>query len=346
MTLSSPQLRPLDIADPSTVSRWLDLHEAIAEHDFPHHPVQTPALLAAGLAVPSPDSSTREWLWWEDGEAVGGCRATLFLKENGSLCQGSVYVHPRHRRRGMGTALLEHLESFAAEQGRSVVSGWPPLALGAAENDTVGPFAERTGYERALSGKVRRNVLAETMGPGLARKEAAALPKAEGYRITGWAGPVPEKYAAGYAALESRMLADQPTGSWVREDSEYDVDRIRAGERIERRRGLTAVHTIAVQERTGEVAGHTQLWVIPGEEKWANQGITIVDPAHRGRQLGLLMKVANQRRLRSLRPGIERVFSANANANAPMAAVNDALGYEVFGGSAVFQKRLDGGNGQ
>ena len=60
---------------------------------------------------------------------------------------------------------------------------------------------------------------------------------------------------------------------------------------------------------------------------WGFQSGTIVAPEHRGRRLGLAVKVANHRRLREHFPECRVLVTGNADVNAPMNAVNEALGY-------------------
>jgi hypothetical protein len=54
---------------------------------------------------------------------------------------------------------------------------------------------------------------------------------------------------------------------------------------------------------------------------------TIVSREHRGHRLGLLVKLANLRLLREVSPKTRYLNTWNADDNAPMVAVNDALGY-------------------
>ncbi len=48
---------------------------------------------------------------------------------------------------------------------------------------------------------------------------------------------------------------------------------------------------------------------------------------HRGRGLGLLVKIANVRRLAEGSPATTRLKTFNADENAPMRRINDALGF-------------------
>ncbi len=91
---------------------------------------------------------------------------------------------------------------------------------------------------------------------------------------------------------------------------------------------------------TGEVAALTQVTVDPSDPGWGFQLITAVIAAHRGHRLGLLVKVAMLEWLATAEPKLERITTWNAEDNTHMIAVNEALGYIVFGASAT-SWRLD-----
>jgi hypothetical protein len=73
----------------------------------------------------------------------------------------------------------------------------------------------------------------------------------------------------------------------------------------------------------------------------AMQGGTLVLPDHRGRRLGMGVKVANLRELRAAFPSCAEVVTGNAGVNAAMNAVNDRLGFRVVERCLEMQKRLD-----
>jgi hypothetical protein len=57
------------------------------------------------------------------------------------------------------------------------------------------------------------------------------------------------------------------------------------------------------------------------------QGGTLVLSEHRGRRLGMAVKVANLRAFQSEFAKVRVVHSWNAEANGPMVAINDMLGF-------------------
>jgi hypothetical protein len=70
----------------------------------------------------------------------------------------------------------------------------------------------------------------------------------------------------------------------------------------------------------------------------ASQGITVVLPGHRGRRLGMSLKVATLRALREAEPRCRHVFTDNADVNVHMNAVNERLGFVSVEKMVTLQK--------
>ena len=70
----------------------------------------------------------------------------------------------------------------------------------------------------------------------------------------------------------------------------------------------------------------------------AAQADTSVVAGHRGHRLGLRMKLAMIDWLRDERPEVEVVDTWNAAGNAPMIAINDALGCTVVAETISFRR--------
>ena len=77
----------------------------------------------------------------------------------------------------------------------------------------------------------------------------------------------------------------------------------------------------------GTLVGVTEAVLNDAAPERGFQSGTLVDPAHRGHGLGLAIKLANHRRLREHFPQCRLLMTGNADVNAPMNAVNVALGY-------------------
>ena len=75
----------------------------------------------------------------------------------------------------------------------------------------------------------------------------------------------------------------------------------------------------------------------PNDPSIAFQQNTGVDPAHRGRGLAKWVKASMLKRIRNERPHVRRIRTDNAFSNAPILAINDALGYTVVSARTEWQ---------
>jgi RimJ/RimL family protein N-acetyltransferase len=86
--------------------------------------------------------------------------------------------------------------------------------------------------------------------------------------------------------------------------------------------------TIFVRDPNGVCVGGTEIQFAPWDADVARQQNTAIDPAHRGHGLAKWAKAVMLDRMRNERPEVERVRTGNAFSNAPMLAINNALGFE------------------
>jgi len=82
---------------------------------------------------------------------------------------------------------------------------------------------------------------------------------------------------------------------------------------------------VAVDEAAGEVAGYASLMFSPGSTSLAYHDMTAVRPAYRGRGIAAALKRATI--AWALANGLEALDTGNDEHNAPMRAINLALGY-------------------
>jgi GNAT superfamily N-acetyltransferase len=82
---------------------------------------------------------------------------------------------------------------------------------------------------------------------------------------------------------------------------------------------------VAVDRHTGEAVGYASLIMAPGSRTTAYHGMTAVRPAWRGRGIATALKQATIRW--AVEHGLEALETGNDEVNAPMRAVNAALGY-------------------
>ncbi|WP_335991560.1 GNAT family N-acetyltransferase [Glycomyces sp. MUSA5-2] len=333
---------PVDPSNHLLVQSWLDAQESVEEHDFrglrPWHPLGA----LGALVVHDPDTRREKWAAVCDGEVLGYLDLTLSDRDNTHLAGFSIGVRPGSRRHGIGSALLRHAEERAAEDGRTSVSTW--LAVPHESSPDVrgggGPFLIDKGYKRSLEAAIRMCELAAVDEAALDRLWDDCAAKAEGFELVSFHGVPPERIIDGIAYLNNRMYTDMPLGDWDLQEGKVTADTVRGWERQRRQRGQLNLQTAAVHRESGEVAGLTEIQVLAGDERHCMQGNTIVDPRFRGHRLGTMLKIANQRRLQSMRPWMRYVWTGNAESNSQMIAINEAVGYRLAGHETVFQKKL------
>jgi hypothetical protein len=90
----------------------------------------------------------------------------------------------------------------------------------------------------------------------------------------------------------------------------------------------------------GQVAGFSCAIASPVDHRHIDQQATIVAPEHRGHRLGTLVKVALVRELQRAFPDKRVVHTENAETNAHMVAINEALGFRLTSRRGELQKRL------
>ncbi|WP_127479746.1 GNAT family N-acetyltransferase [Nocardioides pantholopis] len=276
-----------------------------------------------------------------NGELVATGLIETPLLDNLERCELSVHVLPGHRRRGLGTAMLAHLERVAGERGRRVLGGETSYAYEAGPEGVgeSGPeFARARGYDLAI-GDVQRVLRLPVEERLLDRLDAEAAPHHTAYRLRSWVGPVPEELLGGWAALTATLNTEAPTGGLDLEPESAEPAAVREGEALAAKQGRTMYNTVALAP-DGALVAYTDLVTTGHEPGRAYQWGTLVRRDHRGHRLGVAVKVANLRLLQAERPDIDHLVTWNAEGNGPMVAVNELLGFEPVARLAEFQKRL------
>ena len=290
-------------------------------------------------------------------DVVGCAKVALPLVDNTHLADIEVYVDPDRRRDGVGSALIGAIERIAEEHGRTSILGFsehvgeppagspgvlePPTGAGRISADHPGArFAQRHGY--ALEQAERYSMLQLPMADAdLDRLQDGAAERAGAdYRVHTWRDEVPDAWAAQVAVLKSRMSTDAPSADLDITESAWDADRIRTWVSEIATRGHGFMLSVAEHVPTATLAAFTMLSYPVAAPEVTYQNDTLVLREHRGHRLGMLVKTANLRALRTARPDARRVHTWNAQENAFMLDINVALGFSLAGIVGIWQKRL------
>lgn len=268
-------------------------------------------------------------------EMVGAGLLVRPLKDNLHSAMAFAYVRPDRTRQGIGRRLVGELEVVAAGDGRTTVQSevyLPPGGSGAAEH-----FARAMGYDVAS----RESIKELTLTDFVERRDALAAraPVPDGYRVVTFDTVCPEEHLASFGRLLGMLMSEVPLGDLDLDASEWTTERIRAAEQRQLDTGRHVQTAMAIAP-DGSAAGVSDVRVDDSDPTHAQVGITIVDPAHRGRRLGLALKLATHDLAVATYPGLLTVDTSNAEVNDHMNAVNEALGYRTIETLLELQKKL------
>ncbi len=150
---------------------------------------------------------------------------------------------------------------------------------------------------------------------------------------------MPDDLVVGWAELTSSLATEAPTGELDLEPEAVSVEVVREREATLARQGRTKYNTVAL-DVDGTVVAYTDLATTVHEPGRAYQWGTLVRRRDRGHRLGVAVKVANLQLLQRERPDIVRLTTYNAEVNAHMIGVNEALGFRPVARLGDFQKKL------
>lgn len=288
-------------------STLASLHLVESEAD-PHGLGEPPRPLDEAIAsYRNPGSAKRRrWLATEDGEAAG---AGLLSHYGGSLVIAAVTVRPAFRRRGIGTALFGTVVEAARADGIRSFYGEYADADGAAFARAVGAVDDQRHIVSILD--LRTAVLPDPAPPA-------------GVELRSWVGATPDELVESLVQARNAM-ADAPVPGGL-DMPRWTVDEQRRDEERWIGRGIPQHVTVAIAD--GEVLALTAVRVPDAVgPRLVHTDDTTTVPNARRRGLATSVKRESLRRLRAVRPDIERVATQNAAHNEAMLAVNRRLGF-------------------
>ena len=257
------------------------------------------------LAASMPDHDLFRWVADEDGALVGYCLALPYPYTAGGNGVALMYVHPDHRRRGIGGEFRRRIHEVF--RGRV-----PGLMLQYVEG-TADSEATATAWGLRETGRHQESFLDLT---ALDRARYDELGRADGIEFVPLREDLDDE---GWQALRDyaaeRFLDSPDSGG----DATFlPVAAFRAAV-AERWMLMTA-------EQDGRPVGITFVVRRPGTDTHTNTWFTGISPEARGRGLSTALKA--RQAIAMAEAGMETLFTQNMDGNEPILRANRTLGFQ------------------
>ena len=256
----------------------------------------SPAAIRHMIDVPSAGQRYLPLVAEREGEIVawGSAGLTVWTSKPGQS-EVMVFVHPDHRKQGIGSQLAERLHQHLTEVGAIRVRTFVhPDGL---------EFARNRGYDGARQ-------------MHFAGVELTSLPEQpatpDGIEVVAFGEVDPRAAYTGDTIASLDEPGDSPMDSM-----EYDrwVEEIWNSPSLDK--------SLSVAAMAGDEMASFTLVETDGDRMWS--GMTGTVPAYRGRGLAKLVKSVALRRAAAA--GITSAYTSNDDENGPMLAINNWLGY-------------------
>jgi GNAT superfamily N-acetyltransferase len=307
---SEDVLRGMHLAD---VDRAADFYPGDPAPTLKYH---TTAWLAPGGI----HRNEQHWAAFDGDDVVGAARAVTWVDhEDSGLVV--VAVVRAHRRQGIGSRLLDRCLSGLEAQGRSKAIIDAPV--GAPTESAL----EHLGMKKALGERISRLTVADVDWALMDHWIATAKVRASEYDLLFFHSPIPEEHIDNWSRIND-VMNSAPHEDLDLEDALMTPAKWRSMEANHAARGSDLRAAVAVHRPTGGFAGLTVL-VNQQHMQWLGiQDDTGVDPAHRDKGLGRLLKASMLKRFVSEFSDVEKIETGNAGSNEPMLNINIQMGFE------------------
>ncbi|QRN81274.1 MAG: GNAT family N-acetyltransferase [Nocardiopsis sp. BM-2018] len=266
------------------------------------------------------------------GRVVGQAVTSSSRKDdNQHLLQVEAFVDEPHRRRGVGARLLRWALARARAEGRTLLIGTTT------DRDPAGEaFAQRLGARVGLRSLVFELGVDAVDAGQLAGWLRAGPERAPDVELAWLGSPYPDDTLEGLAAV-MRAMNDIPLGDLQVTDRTVTPATLRDLDAARRRRGDERWTLVARRRADGVLVGATETLWDPGNPAVLVQLGTMVLREARGHGIGRWLKAAMLERVLRERPKLRVVRTDSASMNAPMRAINDALGFRLALTETVWQ---------
>ncbi len=267
--------------------------------------------------------------------AANGNLNILHMNENQHIAEVNIAVHPEHRRKGYGQAILRAATEQAQRNKRRLI-----IAQSSDRSPGGQPFLERYGFTAGLAQHINQAKIADLNLTQLRDWVASAETRAKDYELFTLHGAYPDDQLEVIAQL-LQVMNGAPRGDLEMEDASFDANMLRQMETLMTAKGGTRATSFARHKATGQFVGLSELtWQLNRPEIVHQQG-TGVHAAHQGHGLGRALKAMNGLAMLEANPSAKFIRTGNADVNAPMLKINTDMGFAPYYAVTAWQGATD-----
>ncbi len=287
------------LADDTVMREFYDLSRRAELHGREHAPFW-PFEEFLG-AYRSTDSGEQQDVFAAyDGQTmVANATMWTLLLDNTEKAFFDLSVDVPCRRRGIGRAMVAHLDQLVRDMGRTLVMTGSHLPFADRDEHPYRRFAEACGYELANI-EVVRHLSLPVADESIQQWIDEAAPHHEGYVIETFVDGVPADLVESLCTLIGQLAVDAPTGAVDFEEEAMTPKRFAEMLATTKAMGRARYETVALTPDRQVVAQST-LAVSLGDSPVVYQWGTFVHREHRGHKLGLATKAVNLRAVQAAR---------------------------------------------
>ena len=271
------------------------------------------------------------WHLWRDGKIIAELFLAVDLESNPHLMSIELQILEPYRRRGYTRPLLEKAVAFAEEHRRTLLT---------AQTNSFTPegegFALHLEATKGLEMSMNQLVLREVDRELLANWLDIANAQARDFEMGFWGNTYPEADLYAVAELFG-VMNSAPRDDLHVEDWKTKPEELREVEAYNAARGVERWALYVRHKPSQALAGFTLTHWFPENPANLEQGDTGVLPQYRGNGLGRWLKAAMIQKVLAERPEVKHIRTENADSNAPMLAINKALGFKLYKSETLWQ---------
>jgi mycothiol synthase len=276
------------------------------------------------------------WHLWQGKEIIAELFVEVaFYEDNRHLLWCELEVLAPFRRRGNASLLLQKIVEIADTHQRTLVMSGTSSRMPAGT-----AFTERLGATKGIETHTNQLVIAELDKSLIEKWLGSAATTAKEFELGFWGDTYPEEEIQAVANLIS-VMSTAPKDDLQLEEWKAEPEDLRAGEAYSKARKIERWVLYVRHKLSGELAGFTSTYYDLENPENLSQGDTGVLPKYRGHGLGKWLKAAMIQKILAERPIVKRIRTGNADSNAPMLAINHALGFKPYIAETVWQIEVE-----